>query len=191
MCFVFWLIISMYCTLLLTLGFLWGPKHTGLGGKGQGPTVRPRPLHCGIVGPGAEQRLWRGGVTTGRTPRASLAKGRPNAEAQVSECTTTKTDHSQSLHGGVRGGTLAQTEMPHLTAHPATQQFPNTPHNHSSNPPVLFFLQKKKGKGTNQTKTRQPPDFHGCRACISGQACPPGTAAVCLNTSLVVGGANM
>lgn len=77
---VFYFLVD-YKYLLHTLaysGFSLGTQHTEALGE------RARVLHCGTVGPGAEQRLWRGGVTTGRTPRASMAKGRPITEAQAS-----------------------------------------------------------------------------------------------------------
>lgn len=124
--------------------------HRGLGGKGQHPTVRPWSLHCGAVDPGPEQRLWRGRVTTGRTAKASVAQGKPASDAQVSQRTTTKpqTAASPCAMGSMERSRL--TQMPHLTARPATQQFQNTPHNHSSNPPVFIFLKKKKEEPTKQ-----------------------------------------
>lgn len=56
--FVFWLIINIYCTLLLSPGFLWGPRSTETLERGSGSCdqVAPRLLHCGLVGPGAAQR---------------------------------------------------------------------------------------------------------------------------------------
>lgn len=76
--------------------------------------------------------------------------------------------------------TLGSTERPryrlkiiHLMARPATQQFPNTPHNHSSNRPVLFFLKKKKKKNqpNNKKAATWLPRALGMR--LSGQARQP------------------
>lgn len=56
--FVLWLIMSIYRTLSLSPGFLWGPRSTETLGRGSGSCdqVATWLLHCGLVGPGAVQR---------------------------------------------------------------------------------------------------------------------------------------
>lgn len=146
---------------------------------------------CGALGKPGHQRA----------QRSSMARGRHAWEAHVST-----RHHQQDLQTRASPSTVGSTKGPRLrlrlrppphtpdstSCHP---QFPNIPHNHSSNPPVLFFLKKGEEKRTNQTmKTRQPPGSPGHWACISVDrpTCParPAEAVVGGNTSPGVGGAN-
>lgn len=148
-----------YKYLLHTLaysGFSRGTQaHRGLGGKGQGPTVRPQPLHCGTVGPGAEQRLWRGGVTTGRTPRASVAKGRPTTEAQASQGTITKTDRPHPVPARwspwTGPGTDSDASPNSTSCHPTIPKHPSQSQLKST---CFIFSLKKKRKRNQPNKNK-------------------------------------
>lgn len=80
-----------------------------------------------------------------------MVKGRPPGRPTGCQ-QDLKTEASPCTLGSIEGPRY-RLKITHLMARPATQQFPNTPHNHSSNRPVLFFLKKKRRK---KKKKNQP-----------------------------------
>lgn len=150
-----------HCARWLAPALLWGPG-----------SAQPRGKRAGVLpaGPGAE--LWGAGSperAAGRAWPKAAPRRRPSCHRATGQACRPR-PAGLWVTGSPRRRLSAR-----LTARPATRRFPNTPHNHNSNPPVLFFLKKEKKKEKGTKRKRGGRWLPGRWACI-----PVDKPALCL-----------